>query len=32
VALFRKSLRRRRQVASRRRELEAWLEEKRKPS
>ena len=29
VALFRKSLRLRRQVASRRRELEAWLEEKR---
>ncbi len=31
VALFRKSLRLRRQVAGRRRELEAWLEEKRQP-
>ncbi len=30
VALFRKSLRLRRQVAGRRRELEAWLDEKRK--
>ena len=31
VALFRKSMRLRRQVASRRRELEAWLDEKRQP-
>jgi len=31
VALFRKSLRLRRQVAGRRRELEAWLDEKRQP-
>ena len=30
VALIRKSLRLRRQVASRRRELEAWLDEKRR--